>query len=115
MKKGVVVTIAVMMGALLVLTTGQVFSAEKPFGLDDIPKIKNKTPLTLALETGGEEDYLIPFVKAFEKKTGIPVKTEVMLFGVMYGKENIELAGGTGAYDVVIVETSWTNEWAPYL
>ena len=115
MKKSVVVTLAVMMGALLVLTTGQVFSAEKPFGLDDIPKIKNKRALTLALETGGEEDYLIPFVKAFEKKTGIPVKTEVMLFGVMYGKENIELVGRTGAYDVVIVETSWTNEWAPYL
>ena len=115
MKKSVVVALAVMMGALLVLTTGQVFSAQKAFSLDDIPEIENKTPLTLPLEAGGEEDTLIPFVKAFEEETGIKVNTEVMLFAVMYGKENIELVGGTGAYDIVIVEASWTNEWAPYL
>jgi len=115
MKKGAVVALAVVMGALLVLTTGQVFSAQKAFNLDDIPEIENKTPLTLPLEAGGEEDTLIPFVKQFEEKTGIPVNTEVMLFAVMYGKENIELVGGTGAYDIVIVEASWTNEWAPYL
>lgn len=115
MKKSAVVALTVVMGALLLLSTGQVFSAQKAFGLDDIPEIENKRPLTLPLEAGGEEDTLIPFVKAFEEKTGIPVNTEIMLFAVMYGKENIELVAGTGAYDIVIVESSWTNEWAPYL
>jgi len=114
-RKSIIIGLTGVMVAFLLLITGQVFGAEKPFGLDDIPPIKNKTPITMALEAGGEEDTLIPFIKKFEEKTGVKVNTEVMLFAVMYGKENIELVGGTGAYDVVIVEASWTNEWSRYL
>ncbi|MBC7190116.1 sugar ABC transporter substrate-binding protein, partial [Candidatus Aerophobetes bacterium] len=91
--------VGLMVGFLLSLTGGA-FGAEKKFGLDDIPPIKNKTPITIALEAGGEEDTLLPIIKKFEEKTGVKVNTEVMLFAVMYGKENIELVGGTGAYDI---------------
>ena len=38
-----------------------------------------------------------------------------MVFATLYSKENIELQSGTGAYDVVVTETSWTNEWKDYL
>ncbi|MBE0477778.1 extracellular solute-binding protein [Candidatus Aerophobetes bacterium] len=115
MKKSMIVISVAVVVSFLLLFAGQVFSAEKRFGLADIPEIANKRALTLALEAGGEEDTLLPFVRKFEEKTGIKVNTEVMLFAVMYAKENIELVGKTGAYDVVIVEASWTNEWAPYL
>lgn len=108
-------TMALAIAAFLLLTLTSITNAQKKFTLADIPEIENKRALTVAIEAGGEEDTLLPFVKQFEEKTGIKVNTEVMLFAVMYGKENIELVGGTGAYDLVIVEASWTNEWAPYL
>ena len=92
-----------------------VSTAISAFTLDDIPEIKNKTPINVALEAGGSADTIIPFLEAFSKKTGVPITHEAMVFATLYSKENIELQSGTGAYDVVVTETSWTNEWKDYL
>jgi len=115
MKNIVQKTMALALAVFLVLTLTSMAPAAEKFTLADIPEIKNKKPIVIAIEAGGEEGTLLPFIKQFEEKTGIKVNTDVMLFAVMYGKENIELVAGTGAYDVVIVEASWTNEWAPYI
>jgi|TARA_E500000178_G_C17037827_1_gene764438 multiple sugar transport system substrate-binding protein len=85
------------------------------FTLDDIPEIGNKKAINVALEAGGGADLIIPFLEAFSKKTGVPVTHESMVFATLYSKEIIELQSGTGAYDLVVTETSWTNEWQDYL
>lgn len=111
MTKFLTRTKALALSGLLILT-GTGLSA---FSLDDIPEIKNKTPINVALEAGGSADTIIPFLEAFSKKTGVPITHEAMVFATLYSKENIELQSGTGAYDVVVTETSWTNEWKDYL
>ena len=89
--------------------------AEKKFGLDDIPEIKNRTPIHVALEAGGGSDLIFPYIEKFSKKTGIKVTHESHVFASLYSKEIVELQGKTGAYDLVVTETSWTNEWEDYL
>jgi multiple sugar transport system substrate-binding protein len=90
-------------------------AAEKPFGLEDIPEIKNKNPIHVALEAGGGSDLIYPFLEKFSEKTGIKVTKESHVFASLYSKEIVELQGRTGAYDLVVTETSWTNEWEDYL
>lgn len=85
------------------------------FGLKDIPEIKNKEQLTMAVETGQAWDKIIPYIKKFTEKTGVEVNVERVASPVVYSKENVELMGGTGYYDVVYVETAWTTEWSDYL
>jgi len=89
--------------------------AEKKFGLDDIPEIKNRTPIHVALEAGGGSDLIYPYLEKFSQKTGIKVTKESHVFAALYSKEIVELQGKTGAYDLVVTETSWTNEWEDYL
>ncbi len=89
--------------------------AEKKFGLDDIPEIKNRTPIHVALEAGGGSDLIYPYLEKFSKKTGIKVTKESHVFASLYSKEIVELQGKTGAYDLVVTEASWTNEWEDYL
>ncbi len=85
------------------------------FTLEDIPEIKNKEPIHVALEAGGSADLILTYLKRFSEATGVPVTSESMVFATIYSKEVVELQGRTGAYDVVITETSWTNEWQNYL
>ena len=85
------------------------------FTLDDIPPISNKNPLHVSLEAGGQADTILPYLQEFAKKTGIEVTAEQMLFASLYSKVNVELQSGTGAYDLVVTETSWTNEWKDFL
>jgi hypothetical protein len=82
------------------------------FGLQDIPEIKNKAPLNTICETGQVWDKIMPYIEAFTKKTGIKVNVERVASPVVYSKENVELMGGTGYYDVLYVETAWTTEWS---
>lgn len=89
--------------------------ASDGFTLDDIPAIENKEPLHVALEAGGSADLIIPYLQKFSEATGVPVTSESMVFATLYSKEIVELQGRTGAYDVVVTETSWTNEWKDYL
>ncbi len=90
-------------------------SMANTFKLSDIPEIKNKKPINVALEAGGAADLIIPYLQRFSDATGIPVTSESMVFATIYSKEVVELQGRTGAYDVVVTETSWTNEWKDYL
>ncbi len=85
------------------------------FSLKDIPEIKNKKTITMAVETGEAWDKVIAYIKDFSKKTGVEVNVERVASPVVYSKENVELLGGTGYYDVVYVETAWTVEWSDYL
>lgn len=85
----------------------------KRFGLNDIPEIKNKRPIHVAL--ADLADICVPYLRKFQEKTGVKVTHEIIVFNALYGKEIMELQGRTGAYDVVVTETSWTNEWEDYL
>ncbi|MDD3776908.1 MAG: hypothetical protein PHN32_04820, partial [Actinomycetota bacterium] len=87
----------------------------KAFSLADIPEIENKTPLNTILETGSTFDLTLPYFEKFTEATGVPVNIERIATPVVYSKENVELVAGTGVYDVVYVETAWTDEWAPYM
>ena len=87
----------------------------KPFTLDDIPEIKNKAPLNTMFESGTMFDEMVPVFKAFAEKTGVQINIERIATPVMYAKENVELVAGTGVYDLPMVETAWTDEWAQYL
>ena len=100
-----------------VLSLGVSSAADiKPFkGLADIPEIKNKRPIHIALEAGGSAEVQLKYIKKFSEKTGVPVTHELMVMSVVYPKVTPELVAGTGAYDSTVVETTWTNEWSPYL
>jgi multiple sugar transport system substrate-binding protein len=90
-------------------------AAVESFTINDIPEIKNKADLTMMVETGSVFDKLLPAIDAFTKKTGVKVNVERVASPVVYSKENVELVSGTGVYDLVYVETAWTDEWAQYL
>ena len=89
--------------------------AQSNFTLSDVPELKNKRPIHLILETGEGHDKALPIIESFAKKTGVPVNVERVASSGVYGKENVELMAGTGHYDVVYVETSWTTEWSDLL
>jgi multiple sugar transport system substrate-binding protein len=102
---------------VVVFSFGLVFSgfAQEKFGLKNIPEIKNKKAINMMVETGAAWDKVIEYIKQFETATGVKVNIERVASPVVYSKENVELMAGTGYYDVVYVETSWTCEWSDYL
>ncbi|MDZ7837178.1 MAG: hypothetical protein U5N58_04065 [Actinomycetota bacterium] len=85
------------------------------FSLEDIPEIENKSTLNTIVETGSIFDETLPYIEKFTEKTGVEVNIERIATPVVYSKENVELVAGTGVYDVVYVETAWTDEWAQYM
>jgi multiple sugar transport system substrate-binding protein len=105
------------LAGLLVVTLTGMASAAKKFGLADIPEIKNKRPIHLAVFGGlpVAEKNVPKYVKKFSEHTGIKVTTEKMIMTSMYPKMNVELIAETGAYDGIIMEASTTNEWARFL
>ena len=108
------VCLYLMLAVVMVFSAAQAASGDK-FGLKDIPEIKNKQALNTMVETGQAWDRIMPYIEAFTKQTGVKVNVERVASPVVYSKENVELMGGTGYYDVVYVETAWTVEWSPYL
>ncbi|MGQ9746551.1 MAG: extracellular solute-binding protein [Candidatus Caldatribacteriaceae bacterium] len=102
---------------VILCTLGLVFSglAQEKFGLKNVPEIKNKKAINMIVETGAAWDKVIEYIKQFETATGVKVNIERVASPVVYSKENVELMAGTGYYDVVYVETSWTCEWSDYL
>ena len=102
------------LAGLLVVTLTGMASAAKNFSLDDIPKIKNRSPLHAAT-LGWQKDWTLPVMKRFSEHTGIPLTVELHTNEMTYAKLNVELILGTGAYDVIPVEAAWTVEWSPYL
>jgi len=87
----------------------------KEWRLEHIPEIANKTPIHVALEAGGCADLIIPYLKKFAEHTGVPTTSESMVFADLYSKVVPQLVAKTGAYDIVVTETSWTNEWENFL
>lgn len=115
MKKGMMMRLSPVIVGLFLVVTAQVPGAQEKFDLPDIPKIKNRKPIHVALESGGGSKLIIPLVKKFSEHTGIKVTYESLIMSQAYPKQNLDLVSGTGAYDIVVVEASTTNEWAPYL
>lgn len=88
----------------------------QPFlGLADVPEIENKAPVFVVLQGNVGEGVLAPYLDQFSAKTGVPIKYEEMIMSVLYPRVNVELVSGSGAYDIICIEASSTNEWAPYL
>jgi ABC-type glycerol-3-phosphate transport system substrate-binding protein len=90
--------------------------ALEPFmGLDDVPVIADKDGLFVVLQGNVGEGALAPFLQKFSDKTGVPIQYEEMIMSVLYPRVNVELISGSGAYDVICIEASSTNEWGRYL
>jgi len=88
----------------------------KPFkGLADVPEIANKEPIFVVLQGNVGEGALAPYLDQFSQKTGVTVEYEEMIMSVLYPRVNAELIAESGAYDVICIEASSTNEWAPFL
>jgi len=102
-------------GLLLLWGLSSIAYAQSNFSLNDVPALKNKRAINLILETGEGHSKALPIIEAFTKKTGVKVNVERVASSGVYGKENVELMAGTGHYDVVYVETSWTTEWSDQL
>ncbi|MBT3368948.1 MAG: extracellular solute-binding protein, partial [Nitrospina sp.] len=99
--------------AAFIGTSAFTANAQDRFGLENIPEIKNKKPIHVAL--ADLADICVPYLKKFTEKTGVKVTHEVIVFNALYAKEIMELQARTGAYDIVVTESSWTNEWKNYL
>jgi multiple sugar transport system substrate-binding protein len=96
--------------------TSSVAASSGPFGLGSIPPIKNKASIHIALETAaGTASSLIPAINRFQEKTGIKVTYEELVMSAVYPKVNLDFLSATGAYDIIVCESSTTNEWAEYL
>jgi len=113
---GLALMCCLLAGLMVATVTDRAFSDEKVFALNDIPPIKNKNPIRLAVHKGVPgEDITLQYVKKWSEHTGINVTTEGAVWDNLFIKENAELIAGTGAYDGIVIETASTNEWAPYL
>jgi len=74
------------------------------------PPVERK--VTWATIAGFYTDWATKISQNFTKKTGIKVEVIGIDYSVMYEKQMIELAGKTGAYDIVTIETMCLAEWA---
>jgi len=74
------------------------------------PPVERK--VTWATIAGFYTDWATKISENFTKKTGIKVDVIGIDYSVMYEKQMIELAGKTGAYDIVTIETMCLAEWA---
>jgi len=82
-----------------------------------VPPAPTPTPappkkVTWATIAGFYTDWAEKISKNFTKATGITVEVIGIDYGVMYEKQMLELAGKTGAFDLVTVETMCLAEWA---
>lgn len=83
------------------------------FNLSMVPEIKNKQKITVVVESGFWTDYLKQaMIPKFTEKTGVEVEVVGMSTNVMYAKQQVELLGDTGGYDVLSMEAAYVPEWA---
>jgi multiple sugar transport system substrate-binding protein len=120
MRRRIAMFVGFVLASFLVLGTAGTVPAEtieQHWTIKDIPEIKNKKTIHVAFFGGPAsiEKYTNVKLAEFEKKTGIKVTGEQMVHQQIYPKTNMELIAGTGGYDVIILESSCTNEWAKYL
>ena len=81
-------------------------------GMIFVGSVEARITLRWATIAGFYTDWAAELVKEFEEKTGIEVQIIQMDLATMYEKEAIEMAGRTGAYDIITVESTWLAEWA---
>ena len=107
----------VSLGAIGIASADWLETPVPKFKLADIPEIKNKKPIHVALFGGTKQfEVQVPkMIKKFEEKTGVKVTYENMIMTSIYPKTNVELMSGSGAYDAIAMESSTTCEWTPYL
>jgi len=74
------------------------------------PPVEKK--VTWATIAGFYTDWAEQVSKNFTAKTGIKVEVIPIDYSVLYEKQMIELAGKTGAFDIVTVESMCIAEWA---
>jgi len=58
------------------------------------------------------DDVILPNLPEFEERTGIKVNLDPIAFGNLHEKQVMELAGGSGAYDVLLLNDVWVSEYA---
>ena len=73
------------------------------------PSAKKVVWATIA---GFYSDWAEAISKDFTAKTGIEVEVVDIDYGLLYEREGLEMAGKTGAFDIITIETLWLPEWA---
>ena len=68
--------------------------------------------ITVATIAGFYTDWLKEISEDFEEETGTEVEIIGIDFSNLYEKEAMEMASGTGAYDIITLESTWLPEWA---
>ncbi|MCX8187833.1 MAG: extracellular solute-binding protein [Nitrososphaeria archaeon] len=76
------------------------------------PAVPPEKKVTWATIAGFYTDWAAQVAKKFEERTGIKVEIIPIDYSVLYEKQMIELAGRTGAYDIVTIESMCISEWA---
>lgn len=98
------------MGLLLSLVCSPLWA---DFSLDQIPPIKDKTPITLVAETGFWTDYLREqMLPAFTRQTGVQVRVVSTPLDDMFALQQDSLQTAKGNYDLLTMEAGWAKEWA---
>lgn len=64
-------------------------------------------PLTLAVNAGVEGAALKAAAKAWGDANGVPVEVVELPYANLFEKEMLDLASGTGAYDVIMIDDPW--------
>lgn len=57
------------------------------------------------------EDIIVPNLSDFEKETGIKVNIDALPWGSLYQKQILEVTGRTGAYDVMLLDDVWIEQY----
>ncbi len=86
------------------ISGGEVEAVDKPFkGIEiGVSLVANELVDTV----------IIPNLEAFEERTGMKVNIDAIAYGSLHEKQVLELAGKTKAYDVLLINTPWVQEYA---
>ena len=90
-------------------------TANSAFGVSlfEIPNIKNKTPITIALEKGLWETHLkTNIIPEFEKTTGVKVTAKLMNFSELYKSQLNSLDNAKGEYDLLNIDAKSAKHFA---
>ncbi len=94
-------------GVLVLACCGQGLAAEKPYAGQE---------LRISFITGMPTDVALKSViPEFEKETGMKATIIDTFYGEILTKNMVDLYAGTGAYDVLHVESIWFAQYLPYL
>jgi len=99
--------------AVLIFSVSSPASEDGYFALSDIPKLDNKKPITMVVETGLWANHLEQqMLPDFTRATGVEVNLVTMELGQMYSTQQDAMTRGLGQYDLLALEAGWAKEWA---